>query len=515
MGGYTHEWLAALEKQLELSPEPARRAYADRIEAFLSSFRSETEYSREFVYFRITGFRPSSQPLETCRGQELRADLGRLLERISAAAPSEAARAPEPVQTLEDMRARFKVSARTLFRWRRAGLVARTYVFPDGRRRLGVRESALRQFLDSHGALVARSSRFSRLGDDERRSIIEEVEWLVQQQGLSLTAAAERVARRTGRARETVRQLLRQAAGATALPARRGPLGPREKRRVYEAFRSGQSVDALCERFGRSRASIYRVVNEGRARALLADTSVPGTFIPEEAFGSVGAEAAILRAGEAAGAEAQRQAVRRYNFLKSLLAARKAEIQPARYVPAGLLDEVEVLLAAARALRRQLLIASLPLVVEVARLHVGRLVKLPELVSEGCLSVLGAIDRFDYRREAQFARFVRLELMKAFARTVPPGNFRGPRPTDASGTRGRQQLAEAERAEALRAIAEHVRGASPADDEEQRAVLRERFGIELAPLAEALAGACKALGLGPQAAASAARAEGSGARASR
>jgi RNA polymerase primary sigma factor/RNA polymerase sigma factor len=443
MAEYQHTKFQELEKQLLLSPPPFRRRHADRLEQLITSLDPETDYSYEFIYFRATGFRPAGASLQSYRGSELHTDLLHLLHRISQSAPTEAAEVPEPVLSIEQVAAACNVAQRTVFRWHRKGLVSRAYVFPDGRRRTGVRKSALDQFSAANKALVERSGRFSRLSEAEREEILRQARTLDVQGGPSRTAAAAQIAGRVGRAKETIRLALSHARGEHPhQPLFHSPPGRlSEDRRmgIYRAYKSGQPLATLCERFRRSRPSIHRIVNEARARLLLADASAPGRFIADEAFTREEADKKMLPAG-AAGSDAgsyagnlpatgplspaqERELFRRYNYLKYKAAQLKAKLNPKRYVAARLLDETEALLAAARTVKQRLEEINRPLVEDVARKHAGRLVGLRDLVAEGRVTLRQAIDAFDYRRSDRFASYLRWALMSAFARTLPEEHY--------------------------------------------------------------------------------------------
>ena len=451
MAEYTHNRIRELEKQLLLSPPQVRRQYADQLEKLVTSLDPRKDYSYEFIYFRATGFRPTHALLESYRGSKLREDLLRLLGRVSQSAPTDAAEVPEPVLSIEEISAIYNTASRTVYRWRSKGLISRTYIFPDGRRRTGIRKSALDHFVEANPQLLERASRFSRLSGHEREDILQQARALVVRSGLSRTAAAARIARRTGRAKETIRRTLSAAEHKhphDPFPgSSRGRLPTDQKRSIYRAYQSGQSVGTLCERFRRSRSSIHRIINEARGRALLANPSVPGRFIADEKFTIEGAEEAILFGGaeqtDAAAsfagaveryaghlpesgpldAEQERNLFCRYNYLKHKATRLKAEINPKRYVRAHLLNEIDALVAATKTIKQHLVETNLPLVEDVARKHTGRLVALDDLLNEGILTLKAAIDRFDYRSRGRFRSYARWALMRSFARTVPKEHY--------------------------------------------------------------------------------------------
>jgi DNA-directed RNA polymerase sigma subunit (sigma70/sigma32) len=349
---------------------------------------------------------------------------------------------------------------------------------------VGVREEALKRFADEHSGLVKRSAEFTPLSQKEREEIRRWGRELGRRTDLSLTAAARRIAGESGRATETVRRVLRrqqQEEPQTPFEQRRGPLEDDEKSRIYAAYQDRQSVGALCEKFERSRSSIYRIINEQRARELMADESVPDPSPHPESV-SPEDEAKVLDPPE--DADRQVNLFRLYSFLKASFARLKEELNPKRYVSTAQLDRIESRIQVVRAIRRHLLGRCLPVVFDAARKHAGPVVGLAELVDEGCRCVLGAIDRFDYLGRGGFQRYARLQLMKTFARTVPQENYQAmtPRPgPDGESTR------RAERIDALACAATHLRSLEPEEiEEEEMKQVVKRFQLTPAPLTQVL-----------------------------
>ena len=67
--------------------------------------------------------------------------------------------------------------------------------------------------------------------------------------------------------RSTIRQFDKQHPELAIFPDMSGPLTEAQKTRIYQAFKRGASVDKLIKQFGRTKTTIYRVINEVRAAA--------------------------------------------------------------------------------------------------------------------------------------------------------------------------------------------------------------------------------------------------------
>ena len=63
-------------------------------------------------------------------------------------------------------------------------------------------------------------------------------------------------------------------------PDNRGPLQSDAKRKIYQQYQHGESVEALAKRFCRTRTSIYRIIAEMRAQRIM---ELPLDYIPNDA----------------------------------------------------------------------------------------------------------------------------------------------------------------------------------------------------------------------------------------
>ena len=155
MATYEFERIEELKRQLLLSPAGVCRQYADRVEGLLRTLEPKRTYAYRYIYLSITGFQTREEA--SFAGEEIRPDLLSLLRELSDAAPSSVEDADEPILSLEEVQRRCDVSNRTVYRWRQRGLISRTYIFPDGKKRTGVPESALEAFRSREGDAVERS----------------------------------------------------------------------------------------------------------------------------------------------------------------------------------------------------------------------------------------------------------------------------------------------------------------------------------------------------------------------
>ncbi len=423
----------------------------------------------------------------------------------------------EPVLTVDAVSRRFNVSTRTVTRWRRQGLVARRFII-DGRTKVGFLESSVSRFVAAHQAQVDRGTRFRQLTEDEREEIIRRRAGSRPSAAVQVTARApglveiaRRIARKMGRSTETVRATLkaydRDHPDRAIFPPSTGPLDEEAKGQIYRLYRRGVSVEVLAGQFDRTRSSIYRVINEMRARRIL---SVKLEYMPHPSFDEPGAREQILGPlpsestadgkpprrtkppkglppyladlyeDPLLGREQESHLFRKMNYLKYQANRLRETLDPARAKTTEL-DEIERLQEEALAVKNQIIRANLRLVVSIAKRHVGPSNNFFELVSDGNMSLIRAVEKFDYARGNKFSTYASWAIMKNFARTIPEENYRRDR-----FVTGHEEMFEAaadnrtdehEYETAQKRNEEAVKGMLGRLDDRERRIIISRFGI--------------------------------------
>jgi RNA polymerase sigma factor (sigma-70 family) len=506
---YRHPALKQLkEQQARFAPKERRLEQIDRAEQLLAEIDPGRCYPYEYLCFRITGYRPEGTPALVLDGQDVAHDLRLFVEDLSGTVGQTAEQAREAVLTVDAVSRRYNVSTRTVARWRGQGLVARRFVI-DGRTKVGFLESSLARFVEAHREQVDRGSRFRQVSDGERDEIIRRARRLAERGRGGLIEVARRVARKLGRSTETVRATIkaydrdhpdRALFGPTA-----GPLDDGAKAQIYKLFRRGVSVEVLARQFDRTRSSVYRVVNEVRARRLL-DAKLE--YMPHPSFDDPAARDAILAPLPAAaegkaprrtkaprglppylaslyevpllGREQEAHLFRKMNFLKCLACRLRDQVDPARAKTADL-DRIERLQEEALAVKNQIIRANLRLVVSIAKRHVGPSNNFFELVSDGNMSLIRAVEKFDYARGNKFSTYASWAIMKNYARTIPEENYRRDRfvtgHEEMFETAADNRADEHEYESALRRMREAVKGMLVRLDDRERRIIVSRYGL--------------------------------------
>ena len=337
-------------------------------------------------------------------------------------------------------------------RWRRLGLVSRRFLFDGRRKRIGFLQSSVDRFVNEHGDRVERGSRFRQLTEDERDEVIRRARRLAVKCQCCASEVIRRVSRKMDRSPETIRYTIRAYDGAhpedPIFQTARVPLTSRDKEQIFREFRRGVPAAVLARRYCRTRSSVYRAVNEWRARKLLK-ASVQYMYSPE--FDADDAEAVILgpfpenpqkqrrRPSKAPAGlppylaglyetplltrEQEAYLFRKMNYLKYKVSRLREELD-ATHPRVDLMDEVQHLREDVLAVKNRIVRSNLRLVVSIAKRHIGPRTQFFELVSDGNMSLLRAVEKFDYTRGNKFSTYATWAVMKNFARTIPEENYR-------------------------------------------------------------------------------------------
>ena len=444
--------LAELLAQLKFASLKQRRKQLEGAEKLLSLIKPDVEYPYEFVCYGITGFRPAGPEAEQIlKGDALIEDIQVFISKLSGQLSMVASEQGQVIYTPEQLCQLFGVSTKTIVRWRKRGLPARRYVFDDGKKRLGFLQSAVDDFARAKPGLVSRAQGFTRLTKKQTQQIIKRAGELAGNGNSSHHRIIEQVADETDRAAETIRYTIGNHDRANPLKAVFGPAsGPiigAAAVELYRLYKQGSKIQELTNRFGRSRSTIYRVINRRRARALLAEKI---EFIPSEEFLAEDAEEKILAApGKSLRIRGQKTTIalelahgslqqylqtlkrapvlnrqqeselfRRYNYLKFLACKLKTMVST-NHTPSAVLNRLERCLAVAQIIKETILNAQLRLVVSIANKHLGRGTGLQDLISEGNMALMRAVEKFDYSKGFRFATYGSWAIAKNYARKIP------------------------------------------------------------------------------------------------
>ncbi|MEI8196609.1 MAG: hypothetical protein WCI73_11925, partial [Phycisphaerae bacterium] len=289
---------AELARQLTYSPAEKRRAQIDAAAELLEQVQVGETYPWEFVLFRVTGYRPKEPIDHIISGRVLRGEIAKLVEFLSDSLNLRSDQAGEPVLSLEQITRQFNVSTKTIQRWRRQGLIAERYIYPDGRHRLGFLQSRVERFAKTNEERIQEAARFRQISAGERARLIRWAKRLAVHTGSgsgSMKEITRRVARHFRRSEEAVRYTIRKYDQTHSDdPVFRefgGPIRASDRQLILEYFNRGMPVDLIARRYLRARSSIYRVVSHQRAVRLKSE---PIDYVANPLFEHPDAEQVIL-----------------------------------------------------------------------------------------------------------------------------------------------------------------------------------------------------------------------------
>jgi len=289
-------------------------------------------------------------------------------------------------------------------------------------------------------------------------------------------------------------------------PYHDGCLPTETKGAIYRQYRRGESVESLAQRYYQPRNHIHRIINEVRAARIM---DLPLDYVANDQFATFGSqekEAEIL--GPLPESEVRKKTprlpnglppylaslydvtlltreqeghlFRKMNYLKYQASALRAQLdldQPTR----RLMDAIEKLYTESVATKNQIINANLRLVVSIAKRYVGPATDFFTLVSDGNMSLIRAVDKFDVSRGNKFSTYATWAIIKNFSRTIADvlrhqGRFCTSHSEmldivqDARANHYQQESAQTQRESHVQAILTRL-------DEREREIVTSRFGL--------------------------------------
>lgn len=435
-------------QQVRFAPQNVRNKQILQAEAFLLTIESSADYAYGDVCHEVTGYRPDSAADAMISGTDLAHDLRCLVEDLSDSLNVSAAELGEPVLTVQEVSRQFNVSAKTVDRWRDRGLASRRLKV-DGRKRVVIPQSTLDRFVAANQKEIDRGRSFKQMSDAEREQIVLEARGLAAT-GLGLTEVSRQLGQKLSRATETVRYTLRDYDKShpenAIFPRVAGQVSVEHQSLMFDLHAQGVSVPDLARRFGRSKPAVHGMLAEVRVKRLKA---APIDFMDSDEFRMENAESIIC--GTPPDYDPQKGSVRvptglpaylaelykvpllnkpqeQYYFRKmNFLKYQAAELQKTlntRRTSARVVKKMEAILDEANSVKNMLTRSNLRLVVSIAKRHLKPGVNFFELVSDGNMSLIRAIEKFDYARGNKFSTYASWAIMKNFARSVPAEHTR-------------------------------------------------------------------------------------------
>jgi len=435
------------DQQVRFAPTVRRREQVARAAKLYGEIDPQRSYPYQYVCFRITDYRSEAHAELLISGSDLLDDLSEFIRRVERSIPPlPIEQAVEPIMTLDEVSRFLNVSTKTIGRWRLRGLIG-LRVIVSGRRQLGFPKSQVETFLNEHRDLVERGSSFSRIDEDERDKILYRARRLADAGG-DLTDICRRIARKFGRSVEAIRYTIknhdRDCPNRAIFSPSKILLDDMTKELIFNQYERGIPVEALTKQYARSRTAVYQAINEVQARRLLEspmeyihsvefenaanEEMILGPMPEEEDFNEarknltlpkdVPAELAHLYGFPLLNKPQEQHLFRKMNFLKYKLNKLRLTINSSA-IRVGDLRQIEELLGEVRQVRDRLINCNTRLVASIAKKHAKLFDNLAELMSDGTISLMRAVEKFDYFRGNKFSTYATWAIMKNFARSIP------------------------------------------------------------------------------------------------
>lgn len=413
----------------------------------------------------------------------------------------------ERVVTIDELSKRLNVSSKTISRWRRYGLGGHDFVC-GGHKRVGFLESEVERFVHENPDRVRRATQFSQLTDSQRQGIVAEARRL-SEAGQQPSDVIRRLARQTSRSVETIRYTLKQydyEHPKTPVLGAAPAFGERAKRECYHRYRMGESIEVLANRYRCSQATVSSILAEMRFQHI---RQLPLEFVPWEGFEHVEPQQQqVILGPPPRGSETARKVrapgklppylaslyevplltreqeahlFRKMNYLKHQASRLRDSIDPARPRMTQM-DRVEQLYQQSVTVKNEIMRANLRLVVSIAKRYASRSQSLFDLVSDGNMSLMRAVEKFDFSRGFKFSTYATWAIVKNFARTLPNeqrhrARFRTSRDElldlagDERGGQFGEESMHREREGQVAKMLEYL-------DDREREIVRWRFGLD-------------------------------------
>ncbi|MCL2306465.1 MAG: RNA polymerase subunit sigma-70 [Planctomycetaceae bacterium] len=426
------------DQQVRYAPREKKIEQLERAEKLYREIDTKKNYSYKSICYLITEYRPEMYADLLFPGKDVKGDLLRFIDDLADSVVISPEQVKETIWTIEQLCERFNVSSKTILRWRKLGLFSRRFLV-DGKKRVGFLNDSVEYFAANHPELIRRGKHFSQLAQEERDAIIDQAKKMMAETSAARktpTAIARQLAKSTGRSVETIRYTLKAFDDANAdnaiFPKRHTPFSEEVKQKIYQDFRHGETVESLARRYDRTLTGIYNILGACRFRQVM---DLPLDYVDASEFHSaetkfktitakkieediVGSEVFVETKNPNGSAEREMDLFRKMNYLK--YQANRLRMTLDRKRPkVREMAQIEEFYDQAVRIKNEIIAANSHLVASVARQHVSPTADFSELVNDGNLVLMKAVEEFDYSRGSKFSTYATWAMMKYFAQSVP------------------------------------------------------------------------------------------------
>jgi RNA polymerase primary sigma factor len=445
MAKIVNSCIKQLLKDVRFAPKDTKLRQLNAAEKFIETIEKDGSYPFDFVCYKITGFRYHEDEFadDILKGSDLYTDLLGFILSLSSQIAVPVNDVKEKVYTVVELSDKFNVARKTIDRWRRQGLVSRTYIFQDSRRRVGVRESDMKRFISRHPEMFKRAAKFTRMDEHEKKKIVAMAKDMASGDNQNRKQIIESVAANISRAVETVRYTLEayenQNGSESIFSKPFGSIDPSTAADIHAGFTAGRSVEELAAKYNRSVSSIYRILNQVKAREIKnneisyvynpdfdnrarvdAILAAKINFDSDQMPGAVSSEREmaeyidIINNMPVLNADQENAAFTKYNCLKYLCAKIRDKMSISN-PKSSYIKQYEDYAAEAERVKNIIIESSLRIVVNTALRYVNKGYSFYDLISEGNLALIRALDKYDCCYSHRFSSFANLYIQKVYS----------------------------------------------------------------------------------------------------
>ena len=441
--------ISSLLADIRFSPIRVKLDMIDRAESLLMLVDSDVAYPFEFICAKITGYNPGDDAdIVMVKGVDIVADLRLFLLKLSQSVDQPTAMVGQNVYSISELAKQLNVSDKTIRRWKVDKLITRYFIFPDGVKKVGITQKSYDYFASKHPNLIQKASEFSRLKKEEKDEIIDLCRELKKENpSIKRQQAIKEISHRTGRSLETVRYTIQnletQNPNILNLPLT-SIVNSKTQDSIADLYQANVRVSEIMQIFGCSRSSVYRAINRQREKNILLEEF---TFIDSSDFANEEALQKIvdtkiempnlldieimpedvnvymrkLNRLNQFNRDQEVRMFRLYNAAKKLFMLKKTT--SCGHVSGELLSELETLLQKIKFTQSVLIQSNLRVVVNVAVKHLGREIPFAELISDGNVALMRAVEGYDFKKGFRFATYAGWAVVRSFAKITTEQTF--------------------------------------------------------------------------------------------
>ena len=456
--------------QQKYTPAPAKLKQLDACETLAQLIDPDKTYPYDFVCYKLTGYQPKQRGQDqSIIGKMLLSDLAIYALTISKSLDLTKAHFLEQLYTVDTLTQHMRVSTKTVDRWRRKGLIGRYVVLDGPRKTVCFTAETVKAFITKHQQKISQGQKYVHLSQDNIARIIKAIHrWSNRFPNLRQQAIA-RIAKNEKRNIETINKIVLQHEKEThqqLFCPRHKDISVSIQKEIIAHHLDGKNYKVIASLLDVDTSVIKWILKNTISRKLKHQRI---SFIHDDAFTVDRNHKQILNAPQQSFPHAILEIIngsnnpnashntyqtvikqiketdtatpsrsilnnyildicnhdiltadqeyflfRKYNFLK-YLANDQQQCLDIKKPQSNAIQQLQDTLAMIKAIKNILIQHNLRLVLSVARRHTQNDHEILEMISEGNIILINAIDTFNFTRDVKFSTYGTYAIVKQFA----------------------------------------------------------------------------------------------------